>query len=175
MNTKMTKLALALGAMALAGGAWAEGATSTIGASASIAAACSVGSGTTIALGSLVMITGDGTATAVDTSETNTFPAICTNGTTFPKFAYSSENGGAAGVFKLKGVDTVKIDYTLYQAAVTTGTAVGATAAAHPDFLPNGVSQALSLAAKVAAADKAGKTVQAYSDVITITSSFGVN
>lgn len=175
MNTKFSKLALAIGALVMAGGAWAVDDTSTIGVSATVEAACSVGAGTAIGLSSLVMITADGTTSTADSVATNTFPAICTNGTTLPKFAYSSAND-ASGVFQLKGATkaTEFIAYTLHQDATGTLAAVAATAIAHPDFTANGVSQTLSLAAKIVPTAKNGKLVQAYSDTVTITSSFGV-
>lgn len=176
MNTKFSKLALAIGALVMAGGAWAVDDTSTIGVSATVEAACSVGAGTAIGLSSLVMITADGTTSTADSVATNTFPAICTNGTTLPKFAYSSAND-ASGVFQLIGATTATefIAYTLHQDATGTLAAVAkATAIAHPAFTANGVSQTLSLAAKIVPAAKNGKSVQAYSDTVTITSSFGV-
>lgn len=177
MKTKMSKLALAVGALMMAGGAMAAtDDTSTMGATASVAAACTVGAGTEITLGSLEMLTADGTQTGVDTTANATFPAICTKGTAYPKFSYISINAESTTDFRLKGgtVLTEFITYTPYPTSGGTGTAiVGAAPVAHPAFTANGVSQSLALSAKILAIDKAGKSVQSYSDTITITASFG--
>ncbi|NQW81163.1 MAG: spore coat protein U domain-containing protein [Polaromonas sp.] len=175
MKTKISKLTLAIGALMMAGGAMAaSGDTSTVGSTATVAADCTVGAGSAIALGTLEMLTTDGTQTSTNTSAGATFPAICTNGTTSPKFAYASANG-VTGSFRLIGGTTATefITYTPYPSSDGTGTAVSGTAAAHPSFTANGVSQSLDLSAKILATDKAKKSVQSYSDTITITVSFG--
>lgn len=176
MNTKMSKLALAIGAMAMTGGVWAVNDTSTMGASATVVAECAVGNGSGIAFSTLEMLNlGTATQTTVDSTAGATFPAICTNGTTLPTFAYVSANAVTTD-FRLKGAGVTANDYIAYTPYPTsggTGTAiVGAAAVAHPDFTANGVSQALALSAKILAADKATKLVQAYSDTITITASW---
>ena len=180
MKTKISKLALTIGALMMTGGAMAaSGDTSTVGSTATVAADCTVGAGSAIALGTLTMLTTDGTQTTADSTIGATFPAICTNGTTSPKFAYSSANSstgtGVAADFRLIGGTTATefITYTPYPTSGGTGTAVSGTAAAHPDFTANGVSQSLALSAKILAADKAKKSVQSYSDTITVTVSFG--
>jgi spore coat protein U-like protein len=172
MKTKISKLALAMGALVMAGGVLAD--TSTMTSSATVAAGCSVGAGGAIALGALAMLTTDGTQTAADSTAGATFPAICTNGTTSPKFAYVSANG-LTGSFRLKGGTTATefITYTAHPSSNGSGTAVSGTAAAYTGFTANGVSQSLDLSAKILAADKATKSVQSYSDTITITVSFG--
>lgn len=172
MTTKMNKLILAIGATAVTGGVWAAD-TSTMGASATVAAECAVGNGSGIAFSNLVMLDlGTAAQTAVDSTAGATFPAICTNGTTAPTFAYASANTTGTN-FRLKGTGITANDYIAYTPYPTsggTGTAiVGAVAAAHPGFTANGVSQSLDLSAKILAADKATKLVQAYSDTITIT------
>lgn len=177
MKTKISKLTLAIGALMMAGGAMAASDTSTVGSTATVAAECTVGAGSEIALGALAMLTTDGTQTSADSTATAKFPAICTNGTTSPKFAYSSANSSTGGTadFRLIGGTTATefITYTPYPSSDGTGTAVSGTAAAHPSFTANGVSQSLDLSAKILAADKATKSVQSYSDTITITVSFG--
>lgn len=175
MKTKISKLTLTIGALMMAGGAMAaSGDTSTMGASVAVAADCSVGAGGTLTLGTLEMLTTDGTKTAADSTIGATFPAICTNGTASPKFAYASANG-LTGSFRLMGSTTTSefITYTPFPSSDGTGTAVSGTAAAHPSFTANGVSQPLPLSAKILAADKATKSVQSYTDTITITVSFG--
>ena len=179
INTKMSKLALAIGALVMAGGAWAvpptpAGDTSTIGVTATIAAACSVGD-STLAFGNLKMISDFGTQPVEWDTAVNSFLAICTKGTTLPKFSYVSAND-AAGVFQLKGVTTATelIAYTLHQDASATLPPVSAsTPIAHPAFIADGQSRGLVLTAKILSSAKAGKSVQSYSDTITVTSSFG--
>ncbi len=176
MKMKMRKLALVVGTLVMAGGAMAAD-TSTMGATASVAAACTVGAGTDIALGSLVMLTADGTQTGVESfSVGTTFPAICTKGTPTPKFTFVSANPATSTDFRLMGGTDASefIAYTPYPSLDATGTAiVGTEAVAYPGFTANGVSQPLALSAKILATDKAGKSVQSYSDTITITASFG--
>ncbi|MDB5907732.1 MAG: Spore coat domain protein [Massilia sp.] len=178
MNANMSKLALAIGALAIAGGAWAAD-TSTKGVSATVAAECAVGSGVAIALGPLEMLDlGTATQTVNDTVAGATFPAICTNGTTLPKFAYASMNTSGAGAdFRLKGVGGTVNDYITYTLDPTldgSGMPIGALAVAHPDFLADGTTNTLALSARILAANKAAKLVQAYIDTITITASWGI-
>lgn len=174
MNTKMTKLALALGALVMTGGVWAATTydTSTMAVSAAIVAECAVANGGGISFGNLVMLnTASATQTTVDTTAASTFPAICTNGANSPTFTYASANTTGTD-FLLKGSTTATefITYTPYQTNSSSGTAiVGATAVAHPDFIANGTTNTLALSARILAADKATKSAQAYSDTITIT------
>ena len=176
MNANMNKLALAIGALAMAGGAWAANDTSTMAVSATVAAECAVGNGGSINLGTLEMLNlGAAAQTTADTAAFATFPAICTNGTTLPKFAYASGNTTGTD-FRLKGAGgTVNdyIPYTPYPTLDVTGTAiVGAVAVAHPGFTADGTAKTLALSARILAADKAEKLVQTYSDTITITASW---
>jgi len=177
MKTKMSKLALVVSALMMAGGAMAEGTdTSTMGATATIAPECAVGNGLGISLGILDMLNlSDATQSALPTTATSTFPAICTNGTNTPTFAYVSGNklGTDGTAFRLKGTgatDEDYINYTLHPSvdASLTAIAMGAPET-HPGFSANGVSQNLVLSAKILASDKRAKIVQAYTDTITIT------
>jgi len=178
MNTKMTKLALALGAMVFASGAiFAEtvSGAGSMAASATIAMECSVDTAAAIAItGPNMNMLSAGARSATNAVGTANFSAICTNGTTTPKFAYTSTLG--SGSFQLKGADTTTMmAYSLHQD--TTGTLTGVTynsSIAHPDFTApaTGAAQNLALAIKIAPAAKDGKLVQVYSDTIVITSSF---
>ncbi|MDB5890495.1 MAG: hypothetical protein JWP47_1326 [Polaromonas sp.] len=174
MDKRLHKLALAICASMVTGGAMAATDTSTMGVTASVEAACSVGNGGTMALGVIAMISPDGTRATTDTSATATFPAICTTGTAAPTFTYDSANV-ALGVFRLKGSTTATefITYSLFPSADSTGTAItSGTAVAYTGFTTNGTSQNLALSAKILAASKTGQSVQAYTDTITITVTF---
>ena len=178
MNTKLNKLALAIGALAMVSGAWAANDTSTMAGTASVAAECAVGNGGTLAFGTLEMLNLETAAqTTVDTLGVSSFAAICTNGTTAPKFAYSSANK-ATNDFRLKGATTATefITYTLYSSAdSSTAPITGDTALAYGGavaFVADGTSKTLAVSAKILAADKATKLVQAYTDIVTITASW---
>lgn len=173
MNTKMTKLALALGALVMAGGAMAvDSGTGTMGVSASIINECAVGTAAELTFGDLAMLTAAGAQIATASASTGggTFQAICTNGTPSPAFKFTSLNT-ADSKFRLVGDDaSTFIIYTLAtaaNAAITYG-----TAAAFTGFIADGTAQTLTIKGSIAAADKAAKGVQAYSDTITITSSY---
>ena len=171
----MTKFAnhlgLALAAMALSTAVSAAMDTSQITVSANILAACSVGNGTTMVFGAITMIDADGAKTATDSTASSTFPAICT---TVPTFTYASANV-LDGVFRLRGATTTTeyLPYSLFPASSATGTAiVSGAAVAYSGFTVNGVSNALSLTGQIAAASKAGQSVQSYGDTITVTVTF---
>jgi spore coat protein U-like protein len=173
MKLKKTHIASALCAMLIAGAAMAD--TATIEVTASISEACSVGNGTAIALGAMDMIDSNGGQATSDSVMSTTFAAICTNGTTAPKFSYASANEDG-GNFRLKGDtdDEVFITYTLHQDTDASGSAVTAdTEGDHPDFTADGTAQDLPLSVKVTSTDRAGKLAQSYADTITVTVSFG--
>lgn len=171
----MSKLALAIGALLMAGGAMAATDTSTMEVTASVAAACSVGNGGTMALGAITMLSADGTQTSTDTTAaTATFPAICTTGTSAPTFTYDSANV-LTGAFRLKGVTTTTefITYTLYPSNNGSGTVIASgVAAAYSGFTIDGTSKNLALSARIAPGAKSGQSVQNYADTITITVTF---
>lgn len=177
MITKMNKLALAMGTLLMAGGAMAvESLGAAMASTASVAPECAVAAATPIAFDKLVMLAVTASPTADASTVTGTFTAICTNGTSTPLFTYVSTNASGPGAsFRLKGTDETVIDYALYAGASTTAAPITeSTAIAHSAFLPNGTSQILSFTANIAAAAKAGKKVQTYSDTITITASWTV-
>lgn len=175
-NLNMSKLVLVVAAMMAAGGACAAdtaSGTGTMAVSATVAAECAVGQSTAIAFGGLSMIVA-GLPSTVDDVAAGTMSAICTNGTSSPKLKYTSLNV-SAGVFRLKGVTdaTAFIPYTLYQDATAAGTAVvNNTPTVHSQFTATGAAQTLDLSAKILAANKSQVKVQAYSDTITVTTSF---
>lgn len=172
-NLKFKKFIIATGAAFLASSACAQDAT--VGVSATISPECAV-TGTTLTFTKLTMLN---TATASQSEESDvqagTVRAICTNGTANVKFIYTSANPDGSD-FQLRGADGLTmIKYSLHQdAAATVGNTVtsGGLGAAHPAFQANGEAQNLAISAKIQADDKRAKKVQAYSDTITVTTSF---
>jgi len=178
MNTTMNKLALAIGALVMAGGAMAAGSESgTMGTSAAILNECSVGNFSPLAFGTLAMLS-NGAQSSADSASTGggTFDAICTNGAPTPKLKFTSANTGTGTInFQLIGTDGSLIVYTLKESS-TGGTAaiVYGTDAAFTGFTATGTTKSLSIAGSITAEQKKAKKVQPYSDTITITSSFGL-
>jgi len=175
MNRKMTKLALAVAAIAFAGGAWAtDSGSGTMGVTASIAEECSVGNTTALTFGQLSMFSSGSVSTAAsDSTGGGTFDAICTSGTTTPKLKFTSANAGGTSTFRMVGTDTTTfIAYTLAESG---GTAIAYdTAAAFTNFSADGTTKSLSIIGSVADTEKSGKAKQAYGDTITITTTYGI-
>ena len=176
MISNFSKLALALVSMTMAGGAMAAGTdsgTATMGATANIANECSVGSAVSLAWGTLAMLNaGAQSSTASASTGGGSFDAICTNGSPLPKLRFTSANTGTSD-FRLVGADTSSyIGYTLATAA-DVAIAYG-TDAAFTGFTADGTAKHLTIKGSISASEKAAKKVQAYSDTITITSSFDV-
>ncbi|MBH2019392.1 MAG: spore coat protein U domain-containing protein [Burkholderiales bacterium] len=175
MNTKFSKLALAIGALVMAGGAMAaDSGSGTMGISASIVDECSVGNTVALAFGNLAMLTaGAQSATASASTSGGTFDAICTNNTlNTPKLRFSSANTGTSD-FRMVGTDTTSyIVYTLATAA--DAAIVYGTDAAFAGFTADGTVKSLTIKGSIAASEKGAKKVQAYSDIITIQSSYNL-
>lgn len=174
MTANMSKLALVIGAMVITGGAWAtDSGTGTIGATASILPACEVGTAVALNFGSLSMFNGAGARSTASSASTGggSFSAICTNGTVTPKLTFTSASGDATTNFSLVGADTTTlIAYTLTGGG---NPIVWNQAAAFTGLAGDGAAHALSIAGAIASSEKIGKLVQAYSDTITVTSSYG--
>ena len=170
-NVKFSKAALALTVLVISGAACADDSgTGQLNVSATIAPECTVAQNVAINFSTLHLLDGAGQSTA-DEVAAGSVNAICTNGTPSPMFRYSSANSA----FKLVGQsdNTKEIAYSLYQTNDATGTAVTYDqAVAHPDFVANGSVNTLNLSARIAYADKAGKSIQTYNDTITVTTSF---
>lgn len=175
MNTTMNKLALAMSALVMAGGAVAaDSGSATMGVSATIVNECSVGNTVALAFGNLAMLTGAAQSSGASASTGGgTFSAICTsNAANTPALRFTSANTGTSD-FRLVGADgTSFIAYTL----ATSGSVdiAHSTDAAFTDFEADGTVKALRIQGSISAAEKAGKKVQAYSDTITIQSSYNL-
>jgi len=177
MNTKMNKLALAMGALVMAGGAWAADSGSTaMGTSATIVDECSVGNIAPLAFSDLVMLNAGAQSATASASTGGTFDAICTNNiANTPKLKFSSANALTTSSFRLVGTDTsTYIVYTLKQTGTGATAITHGTEAAFPGFSADGKVKKLAIAGSIAASDKAEKKVQVYSDTITILSSYNL-
>ena len=176
MKKTMTKLMLAFSAMIVTGAALAApiNGTTTMAVTASINDECAVGNTAALAFGALAMLTPAGQPSTSPSASVSggTFDAICTFGTNPPTLKFDSANT-VAGAFLLKGVvdATATIVYTLTNnngnAAVSHG-----TAAAFTGFSSDGTTKSLKINGSIAAAAKAGKPGQTYTDTITITAAF---
>lgn len=175
-NVRLSGIALSVAAILASGAASAApSTTTTMGVTAAIAAECAVTPNTSIAFGNLDMLNG-GLQSTLEAVRTGSFNAICTNGTANPKFKYSSANG-AGNVFHLAGVNDASelITYTLHQDTSGAGAAVQYdTPVTNAGFSADGALHVLDVAVKILPADKNGKKVQPYGDIITITTSFDV-
>jgi spore coat protein U-like protein len=172
-NLKFKKFVIAAAAAFVATTACAQDAT--VGVSATITAECAV-AGSTLVFPKLTMLdTVTANQSNVADVQTNNIRAICTNGTPTVNFIYTSENTTGTD-FQLRGADgTTLIMYSLHQDPSAAGgneVISGGPGAVHPAFAADGVAKDLPISAKVLPSEKAGKTVQTYSDTITVTTSF---
>lgn len=170
MNTTMNKLALAMGALVMAGGAMAGTDTATLTATASIDKACVVGTPTTMAFGSLALL--DATTGKVVTSgnkdAVGKFFTACTNGST--GVTYSFAGAAATGFAMDSGTDT--IIYTLFSDSSRTAALTKTTAADSADFAgfaADGADHELSVFGRVDLASNVAKPVAAYTDDVLVT------
>lgn len=175
MKVSFNKFAVAFAATLLSAGAFAtDSGSGTMGVTASIAEECSVGNAVTLGFGQLSMLSNGAPSSAASASVSGgTFDAICTSGTTTPKLRFASANAGATSTFRLVGADTTTfIAYTLAESG---GTAIAYnTAAAFTGFTGDGTKKSLTITGSIASSEKSGKAKQAYTDTITITSSYGI-
>ncbi len=168
MNTKMNKLALAIGALVMSGGAMAA---NTFDVSASIAADCVVSTTQAMAFTGLDMLTSSAGQSEEDTTATAKFDAICTNGTDAPTFSFASTKGVTA--FEMTNPDDVAIAYTLHQGSTGAGSNITHGAATvFNNFSADGTAQELSVTGKVIPSAKNTKPVGTYGDIVTITAAF---
>jgi spore coat protein U-like protein len=169
-QVKFNRLAVALAAVMVSSAAWADG---TVGVSAAVAPECAVTQDADIAFGNLQMLNGVAASTT-DSVGAGGMKAICTNGTTSPKFTFTSANSSGTDFRLIGGTDaTVFIKYSLHSGTDASAAALPYNSAtAYPGFNADGTLQTLPLSGKILAADKQGKKVQAYSDTITVTTSF---
>ena len=174
------KVALGFAAM-LAFGAAQAGQTDSNSGSLSVAATispeCAVAQNAALSITKLTMLN---TTTAAQDTTTNdvaagSLHAICTNGTQTPMFRFSSANEGGTTNFRLVGADaTTFIVYTLWEGTTGSGTQIAHnTDAAFTGFSADGTQKTLNLSMKVTPTARAGAGIQAYSDTITVTTSYG--
>lgn len=175
MKFKMNKLSLGLAAAVLCGAAGAtDSGSATMDVTAAITDECSVGQTVALAFGNLsVLSNGSQSSTASESTGGGTFKAICTNGTSLPKLKFTSANAGATTSFRLVGADG--LTHIVYTLAESGGTAIAYnTAAAFTGFEADGTEDSLAIKGSIAASEKNAKLKQAYTDTITITSTYGV-
>lgn len=171
MKIKFDKrLAVVASALACASAFATDSGSGTMGVTASIAEECSIGNVTALDFGQLSMLdAGAVTGAASASSGGGTFDAICTSGTTTPKLKFTSANTTGAD-FRLKGGSSY-IVYTLKDGS--TEIAYG-TPASFTGFVADGTAKPLVITGSIAASEKTGKPIQAYTDTITITSTYGI-
>ena len=171
-TTNMTKLVLAMGAMAVAAGAMAvDSGSGSLSVSASIAPECAVGNTTSMLFGPITMLSANGSRSeSRRTSIGGTFDAICTNGTSAPKLRFTSANT-AGNNFRLVGADgSTYINYTLDESG---GNSIShGNDAAFTGLVADGSTKSLQIVGTILPEAKHGKFAQAYSDTIYITSSY---
>jgi spore coat protein U-like protein len=174
MKIRFSKLAAACAATLLSVGAFAtDSGSGTMGVTASIAEECSVGNSVTLDFGQLsVLSNGAPSAAASASISGGSFDAICTSGTTTPKLKFSSANSSSTD-FRLVGADGTT--YMVYTLAESGGTAISYnTAGSFTGLVADGSTKSLIIVGSIAASEKTGKAKQAYSDTITITSTYGI-
>jgi len=170
----INKFAAAFAAALLSVSAFAtDSGSGTMGVTASIGEECSVGNTATLDFGALSMLNNGAPSSAASASVGGgTFDAICTAGTTTPKLKFSSANTSGTD-FRLVGADGTT--YIVYTLAESGGTAIAyETPASFTGFSADGSTKNLAITGSIDASEKSGKAKQAYSDTITITSTYGI-
>src|SRR4051794_37058310 len=114
-TSKLSKLAVAIGATLVAASVYAANDTATFNVTSSIASECVVGNTTNMVFGNLSMLnaTSGGLSTAKNNA-TASFDATCTNGTLLPTLKFASTNGGGSAFKMQGGTGSDLITYTLY-------------------------------------------------------------
>lgn len=169
MNTKMSKLALAIGALVMAGGAMAATEAANLTVNATVENACAIGPGT-LAFGTIALdVQANGTlgTTLVNgDSSAATMSIICTVGASATITADNGLNFGATRFMKTSGTDT--LGYALYTTAArdvpfsgaTTIDYTGTGAATTTNLIYGQITQAqLALAPKGVYSDTVGLTI----------------
>jgi spore coat protein U-like protein len=179
-NNKKFKVLLGFAAFLAFGAAQAgqtDSNTGSLSVAATISPECAVAQNGGLSITKLTML--DTTNAAQDTTTNDTatgsLHAICTNGTQTPMLRFSSANEGGTTNFRLVGTDgTTFIVYTLWEGLTSSGTQIAHnTDAAFTGFSADGTQKTLNLSMKVTAAARATAGIQAYSDTITVTTSYG--
>jgi hypothetical protein len=178
-NNNKIKLALAFTSLLAYGathGAQTDSNTGSLSVSTTISPECAVAENVALSITKLTMLNTTTAAqdTTTDDKAAGSLHAICTNNTPTPQLRFDSANVSGSD-FRLKGADgTTYIIYTLWEGTTSSGTQITpATNAAFTGFAADGTQKTLDLSMKVAATDRAGAGIQAYSDTITVTTSYG--
>lgn len=168
MMKNFVKIALALGALGLAGEAQAGTATGTIAVSATVVSSCAVTSAGAMAFGNV-------TGNAVAYNATSTINITCTNGTPYTYYANTGANYGS-GQMRMQGVTTAGqfLNYGIYTSAAAT-TAFPTTSAlattAGTTGTGNGSAQAYTVYGQIPI-NTTLPSPQAYADTVTLTVSY---
>ena len=171
MKTIFGRLALCLGALAMAGSALADADSQTFSVTANVAQGCVVLVKTHMAFGTL-NVTSDAAA-----ESQATFAVTCTNGSGAIALTFGSANGNSAGdasAFKMvKGAGTTaaeRLVYTLSKADKTMIVIDKATP--FTELVADGTAKSLTINGKIAAAAKKGAMPGTYTDTVTMTATY---
>lgn len=120
MNTKMSKIALFVGALAATGGVWAASDTAHLDVGATVNNACAIGEGY-LSFGTIALPVNSGVGTrdsslAIDASAA--VPVVCTNGATAAITGDMGLNGGGSSRKMASGSDL--LGYQLYTSSART-------------------------------------------------------
>ena len=129
MNAKMSKLALAMGAMVIAGASMAAEETGTLTASATVVNACAIGDGALAFSSFSVLDGGNGTvlAGATNADISVAVSVACTIGLAGAVVTFGSENYSAG--WRMKDAGTNYLPYSLYSDEARTTGIIPATTA----------------------------------------------
>jgi spore coat protein U-like protein len=172
MNTKMSKLALAIGALVMAGGAMAATDTANLAVTATVVNNCAIGPGT-LAFGStLSRAVNSGLGTAGTTANVNadsgaTVSIICTNGASATITGGLGLNAAAGTVRKMiSGTDLLA--YQLYTTAART-IALDTTTGSIPYTGTGSATTTTAIYGQILAADLNAAKKGSYSDTVALT------
>lgn len=170
MNTKMTKLAMAIGAMAMAGAAMAATDSSTLAVSATVLNNCAISNGT-IAFSAMQLAANKGVGTigttaAATANSGSTISVICTNGASAAITGGLGTNGSGAVRKMIGGSGTDLLTYELYSDSLQTTV----FNMANPiTYAGTGLATSVVIYGGIAGADIALAKAGAYADSVPLT------
>lgn len=170
MNTKMSKLALAIGAMAIAGASMAATDTADLAVGATVVNACAIGPGT-LAFGSALSLAVNANGTAgttanVDADSGATISIICTTGASAAITAGLGLNAAVSVRKMISGADL--LTYELY---TDTGrlTVLDTTTGSIPYTGTGAATTTTAVFGRILAADLAAAKKGTYADTVAMT------